>query len=255
MTGRGDRPFLSTLRKVERQLKVPISARIRILRELEFDLEGLRGQLESEGVEEEDARVRSLDALAPDPNAIQDLGRIYVPRYQLITNHLAQDRVRLLERTALAIMAVSVLVAETLVLLRADLLRDPSPFLWLVLCLGGLLFAMAMGEVFAIWVKGDHRLARHGSQAILVTAGVIMTTGLLGVFVDGYRLLVTLETEDALPGSLLVQWLGREAELLAVSLVLALAGGLTWFILTQWLTAVSEAHRRVLGLDPNPRTY
>jgi hypothetical protein len=255
MKRREDRPFLSTLRKVERQLRVPISTRVRILRELESDLEGLHGQLEAEGIEEEDARVRSLDALFPDGKTIQDLGRIYAPRYQQMTANLAQDRLRQLERTALAILAVSVLVAETLVLLRADLLADPSPFLWPVLCLGGLLFAMAMGEAFAIWVKGDHRLVRHGSQALLVTAAVTMTAGFLGVLVDGYRLLMISEAEGALSGSLLVRWLGREAELLAVSLVLALAGGVAWFILTQWLTAVSEARREVLGLEPNPRTY
>jgi hypothetical protein len=255
MTRREDRPFLSTLREVEGQLSVPISTRVRILRELEFDLEGLRGQLEEEGVEREDARVRSLDALSPDGRTIQDLGRIYAPRYQQMTANLAQDRVQQLERTALVILAISVLVAETLVLLRADLLVDPSPSLWPVLGLGGLLFAMAIGEAFSIWVKGDHRMVRHGSQAILVTAGVIMAAGFLGALVDGYRLLLVSEAEGALSGSLLVQWLGREAELLAVSLVLALAGGLAWFILTQWLTAVSEARREVLGLDPNPRAY
>jgi len=32
-------------------------------------------------------------------------------------------------------------------------------------------------------------------------------------------------------------------------MVLALAGGLAWFILTQWLTTVSGARREVLGLD------
>ena len=255
MRGRVDRPFLSTLRKVEGQLSVPISARVRILRELEFDLEGLRGQLEAEGIGSEDARARSLDALAPNPKAIRELGRIYAPRYRRITGHLAQDRVRLMERTALAILAVSVLVAETLVLLRADLLRDPSPFLWLVLSLGGLLFAMAIGEAFAIWVKGDHRLVRRGSQAILVTAGVTMTMGLLGVLVDGYRLLVKLEAEEVPLRSLLFQWIEREAGLLAVSLVLALAGGLLWFIFTQWLTSVSEARRELLGLGPNTKTF
>ncbi len=254
MTRGSDRPFLSTLRRVERQLKVPISTRVRILRELEHDLEGRRGQLEAEGVEGEDARVRSLDTHSPDRKTIQDLGRIYAPRYQRMTADLAQDRVRKLERTALVILAISVLVGEAQVLSQADLLGDPSPFLWPVLCLGALLFSMTIGEAFAIWVKGDHRLVRHGSQAILVTSGVIMTAGFLGVLVDGYRLLVVSESEGALSGALLVPWLGREAELLAVSLVLALAGGLAWFTLTQWLTAVSDAHREVLGLDPNRRT-
>lgn len=254
MTPRADRPFLSTLRKVERQLGLPIPARLRILMELESDLEGLRGQLEAEGIGAEDAQARSVDVLAPDPHTIRELGRLYAPRYRQVMSHLAQDRVRLLERLALAILTVSVLVAETLTLLRADLLRDPSPFLWLVLCLGALLFAIGIGEGFAIWVKGDHRLTHHGSQAVLVTAGATLTAGLLEALVDGYRLLGNLEGEGVLLRSLLFQWLEREVGLLAVSLVLALAGGLAWFILSQWLTTVSGARRDVLGLGPTATT-
>ena len=249
MTTRADRPFLPTLRELEGQLGVPIPVRVRILRELEFDLEELRGQLEAEGVRRDDARARSLDALAPDPGAIRELGRLHTPRYRRLTGHLAQDRLRLLERSALATMAISVLVAETLVLLGADLLRDPSPFLWPVLGLGALSFAMVMGEAFALWVKGDHRLVRHGSQGILVTAALTLMAGILGALVDGYRLLVSLEGEPALLQFQILQWLEREAALLAASMVLALAGGLAWFILTQWLTTVSGARREVLGLD------
>ena len=69
------RAFLPTLRSVERQLSVPIPARVRILRELEFDLEELRRRLEAKGHPAEDARARSLDALVPDPRALRELAR------------------------------------------------------------------------------------------------------------------------------------------------------------------------------------
>ena len=41
----------------------------------------------------------------------------------------------------------------------------------------------------------------------------------------------------------------RVCGLLAVAILVAAAGGLTWFVLTQWLSAVKAAHRDVLGLD------
>lgn len=254
MTSRADRPFLPTLRRLESELGVPIPVRVRILRELEFDLEELRRQLEDEGLQGEDARARSLDALAPDPGTIQDLGRLHTPRYRRLTGHLAQDRLKFFERSTLAVMTVFVLVAETLVLLEADLLRDPSPFLWLVLGLGALSFAMVTGEAFALWVKGNHRLVRHGLQGVLVTAALTLMAGVFGALVDGYRLLVSLEGEPALLQFQIFQWIEREAALLAASMVLALAGGLAWFILNQWLTTVSGARRDVLGLDLDTET-
>ncbi len=249
MTTRVVRAFLPTLRKVERQLSVPIPARVRILRELEFDLEELRRQLEAEGLPAEDARARSLDALVPDRGTLRELGRLYTPLYRRLTGHLAGDRVQLLERSALAIATISVLLAETLVLLRADLFSDPSPFLWPVLGLGAVSFAMVLREAFALWVKGDHRPA-HGSRAILAAAAVTLATGVFGALVDAYGWVGTLEVAPSLLRSPMRELVVREAALLSVSMVLALAGGLAWFVLTQWLTLVSSARREVLGLDP-----
>ena len=149
MTTRAFRAFLPVLRKVDRQLGVPIPKRLEILRELEFDLEELRSQLEAEGLPAEDARARSLDALVPDGGVLRELGRLYTPLYRRLTGHLAADRVRLMERSALAIVSTSVILAATLVLLRADLFSDPSPFLWPVLGLAAVSFAMVLGEAFA----------------------------------------------------------------------------------------------------------
>ncbi len=249
MTTRAVRAFLPTLRKVESQLGIPIPARVRILRELEFDLEELRRQLEADGLPAEEARARSLDALVPDRRTLRELGRLYAPRYRRITAHLARGRVRLLERFVLALLTVSVLIAETLVLLKADLFSDPSPFLWPVLGLGAISFSLVMGETFTVWVKGDPRLARHGPPVILLMSGLTLILGVFGAFVDTYRMAVT---PNGLPAPLMPEAFGflvRETALLSASIVLSLAGGLAWFILTRWLTLVSGAHREVLGLD------
>ena len=144
MTARAARAFLPTLRKVERQLSMPVPARVRILRELEYDLEEFRSQLEAEGLPAEDARARSLDALVPDGGALRELGRLHTPLYRRLTGHLAEARVRLLERSALAILTISVLVAETWLLLKADLFSDPSPYLWPVLGLGAMMSRLCL---------------------------------------------------------------------------------------------------------------
>jgi hypothetical protein len=243
------RVFLPALRKIEPELMVPIPDQLRILRELEFDLEGLRTLLVAQGLSAEEARNRALDALVPDHGAIQELGRLHAPLYRRATRHLSEDRLRVLERSALALVTASVLIVQAIALVQANLLRDASPFLWPVLGLGALLFTSIAAKTFELWVKGDHRAPDRGLQLILILAGVILATGMSGVFVDFYRLAESLERAPGMAKALAPLWLVRDCALLSVSMMLALAGGLTWFVLTQWLTLVTGARREVLGLD------
>ena len=117
MTTDAVRSFLPILREVERELSVPIPERVRILRELEFDLEGLRSRFMAQGLPAEEARVRALEALVPDGTALEELGRLHAPTYLRITRHLSENRLRIIERSALALSTTSVILGGTLVLL------------------------------------------------------------------------------------------------------------------------------------------
>ena len=248
MNTRAARVFLPILRDVERELTVPIPERIRILWELEFDLEELRDRFVSEGLPRDEARIRALETLVPDRVALRALGRLHASLYRRVTRHLSGERISIIERSALAISTAAVLLVETMLVTRVNLLGDPSPFLWPVLGLGALLFAASMAKVFQLWIKRDHRTPGRGLEGILVLAGVTLLVGLSGMFFDFYRLAGILEKAPQSTGTLVSQWLVQDAALLSVSVLLALAGGLTWFVLTQWLTLVSRAHREALGL-------
>lgn len=248
MSAAAVRIFLPTLREVERDLRIPIPDRVRILRELEFDLEEFCDRLVAHGLPADEARIRALEALVPDGTALRELDLLHASLYGRITRRLSGDHLRVLERSALAVATASVLLVQALTLVRANLLRDPSPFLWPVLGLGALLFAAITAKVFELWVKGDHSTPGRGLSGILALAGTTLAAGICGTFVDLYRLAGFLESAPELAATLASQWLVRDSALLSVSILLSLAGGLTWFVLTQWLTLVSVAHRDVLGL-------
>lgn len=248
MTARAARVFLPTLREVERELTVPIPDRVRILRELEFDLEELRGRFEAEGLQIEEARVRALEVLVPDRRTLIELGRVHSPLYTRSTRRLSDHSLRIVERSALALATAIVVLAETQVLLGADLLGGPSPFIWPVLGLGAVLFAVILAKAFGVWVKGDHRVSADGLRGILALAGATLAAGVGGTLIDFYRLAAVLEKAPELAETLAIQWLVRDSALLSVSILLALSGALAWFTLTQWFTLVSWARRDVLGL-------
>ena len=245
------RAFLPTLRRLDRDLTLPVPDRLRILRELEFDLEALRGELEARGMPAKEARARALDALVPDGATIGELDRLHASHYQRLTRHFSPGRLRTVERSALALTTAAVLLAQTVVLLRADWLRSPSPFLWPVLGLGALLFAAIAAQSFKLWVKHDHQETDRTFRIILLLSGLTLATGIFGALADFFRLAEALEAEPGLAGSLFPEWLAGSCVLLSFSLLLALAGGLAWFIAAQWLAILAGARSELLGHHPS----
>jgi len=247
MSARAERPFLPTLREIDRALAVSIPERVAILRELEFDLEELRARLEAEGLTTDEARARALDVLSPDGATLRELERLRTPVYVRLTRGLPGDRLRVIERAALALATLSVLLIEAGLLLDADL-RVLSPYIWLVLALGALLFATIAGKAFELWIRRDHRRPERGLVAILVLAAATVAAGAGGAFGDLYMLANRIEGGGAPASTLAVEWLVRSCGVVAVALLIAMAGGLAWFVLAHWLALVSGEHGHLLGI-------
>jgi hypothetical protein len=249
MTARTHRAFAPVLQEVERGLALPIPERLRILRELEFDLEELWGRLVADGIPTEEARRRALDALVPDTGTLEELDRLHTPLYRRLTRHLTPGRLMLAERSALVLATTSVLLAQGITLLRANLLQDPSPFMWPVLAMSAPLFATVVAKAFQLWIKRAHAHPERGLSTILVVSGLILVMGIGGMFFDLYRLSAVLERTPELIGDLAAVWLVRDSALVSVAILLALAGGLAWFVLSKWLAIVSGDRRELLGLN------
>ncbi len=249
MSARSARAFLPALRSVERRLGVPVSRRVKILRELEFDLEELRRRLEEEGMTADDARAQALEALVPDRRTLDELDRLHASWYSRVTDAMSQEGVRRFERAALGLLALSLLIGSVVGLSRNDLLADPSPFIWPVLGFGVAMLATLAAQAFLALIKRDPSRAGEWGRATLTLAGLTLCLGAAGVLVDTYGFVATTGRPPSFFDADGIQWLIREAGLLAAALVLALAGALSWFCFDQWRALVSWAHRDVLGLD------
>jgi len=242
-----ERAFGPVLRELGQGLSMSLPARTRILRELESDLQDLTAQLIEEGVEVGEARRRAEEALVPDRQVVSALGRIHETGYRRATRRWPADRVLRLERRALVLCTGALLLVQGGLLVSTDLLAYASPFLWPVLVLGSISAALALWKAFELWVKRDHAGMRRGVDGLLGLSVVTMTVGASGVVLDLRRLAATVEATPELLGSILPFWLIRDAGLLAASLVLALGGGLAWFVFRQWIVHVETAHQELVG--------
>ncbi|MCJ7626869.1 MAG: hypothetical protein MUO50_00645, partial [Longimicrobiales bacterium] len=92
-----------------------------VLREVEYDLEELWGRLVADGLPEEEAHRQALDALVPDSGTLGELDRLHTPLYKRWTRDLTPGHLRLAERSALVLATTSVLLAQAVTLVNADL--------------------------------------------------------------------------------------------------------------------------------------
>jgi len=116
-----------------------------------------------------------------------------------------------------------------------------------VLVAGAVLFALILAKAFQLFVKGDHARPRAGLTTILAAAGATLVLGVGGTFFELYRLADTLSTAPEAADVLAPLWLGRSATLLAVALLIAMAGALGWFVLSHWVSLAEGAHQELLG--------
>lgn len=242
------RRFLPALRELEAGLALPIPDRIRILRELEFDLEELFRSFLDQGVPVEEARDRAVRTLVPDRRSLSRLAALHAPLYRRLTRGLPEDRLRRAERWALVATAGLVLALETLAVSRLEVFSDPSPFLFPVVGLGALMLSLAAANAFRLWIRGDSAdPGAPGLGALLALTGAILLVGVLGAVADFHALAGVLEKTPGLASTLLLPWVVRSCGLLAVALLLSLAGGLIWLVLAQWLALASHARMETLG--------
>jgi len=247
--------FSEALRLVGNGLALPLQQRVRILRELAFDLEELRSSLVAQGVPAEEAHRRATEALVPDADALRQLDRIHTPLYRRATRGVMPDRLRRLERGGLAVATAGVVAVEAWALRQADLFGDPSSFLAPVLVVGAVLFALMVAKVFELFIKGDHVRPQGRLGAILGVSAVTLGLGVAGTFLELYQLAATLEASPELAQLLAPLWLARTAVLLTVALLVAVSGALGWFILSQWVALAEGAQQEILGLPRHTHTH
>jgi hypothetical protein len=82
--------------------------------------------------------------------------------------------------------------------------------------------------------------------------GLVLLTGFGGTLVDLIHLAGILERAPAQAHSLVPIWMVRECILLSVTLLIAMAGALAWFVLSQWVTLIRGDHQAILGRAPLP---
>ena len=237
--------------ELRRDLRVPLPARTRILREVAADAEALLGELLGRGVPEDEAVARTRQLLLPNRSALGALRDLHGSFHERVGARFGGRAMRRWERAALALVASTAVAGAGAALAPAQVLRDPSPFLLPVLLAGagGILLGLIRAYRLAFQPVGPAHTLRRGLAPVL---GASAATGLLaagGVAADLYRLAARMQAAPDAPGALVLAFVRADATLVCAGLTLALASFLLWFLLLQWI-GVAEAAEHPFTPDP-----
>ena len=238
-----------SLARIVEDLSLPLPARTRLLQELASDLHDFTDSLVTRGVPWHEARRRAAETVVPDASALSEIEGLLVPRYRKLTGGLSANALRRSERAALAIATLILVSLQTSALLKAELLADPSPFLWPVLATGAATLALVLAKAFQLWIKGQHQRPRRALGLVAGLSGATLCLAIGGVLVDLIRLCAAMEQSPSDGPALVTAWIVRDAALLSSGILLALTGALGWFALSAWITHVEHRHRRALDHD------
>ena len=239
----------AVIREVSERLSAPLPEKTRFLQELASDLRELTGRLMADGMSSEEARARATEALVPDAETTARLDHLYAPRYARVTRRWGAQRLRFAERGLLAVSFLALLLLQSAAILRTDLARYASPFLWPVIAAGSLVVVAVIGKGFEMWVKRDHAHLRGGLSTILGLAPVPTLIATVGMWADLHALASALELHPELARHLVIDSIGRDASLLAIAMLFGLFGAVGWLIASQWIAVQEDAHQRALALD------
>ena len=246
--GRFDR----VLRRAERRLEAPEPERSRILAELAGDLEALYATYRERGLEDEEARRRAVEWLAPSSEAVDRLRTVHTPWIERLLRRLGSSARGRVEIAAVGLFSLAAACAGVAAVIRAGLLPAASPGVWAVAAVGAAGLGTAAARGYRLFVRGDAASpgVTHGLGVVPIAAAGAALAGLLSA---GLR--VTTGAAAAGKTAAGVPWseitVGSAVATLGLSVALILA--LAWLVLRLRGDAVRRAVRRAraeLGEPP-----
>jgi hypothetical protein len=245
------RSFDTELRELAMELELPEPVRSRVLLELRADLEAMTAALREEGFGQEEARDRAIGALLPSKDAVAELEHVHRPLYRRLVDRFSDAGRHRLERGLLAALVVAQGGGGLAALASFDLLRSPSPFLWPVLGLAILIMVVGVGKLFQLFVAGSHGMPRlrRGLPLLLFLAVTVLVSGFGGLVTDFYLVTGRVSANVGRTGVELLEWLRRDAAVLAVALFAAWAAGMFWLVAELRIARIAQTEAAALGLS------
>jgi len=240
--------FAPLIRATSQRLDLPQPARARVLVEMAGDLEDLFEHYVATGASEDEAHRRACERLEPSDDALRQLVEVHGSPVRRILERISERTRSRWERAAIIILAVYLAASTLEVMMSNRFFLDASPLIWPVVILGLLALAIAIARVYALYLKGDHdpRRARRGLTTLI---GIAVMCPILGCYAFVVELMVMAFKVASAPGRAftgVVLVMLRIAPVMIVSMLVAVAAAMLWYLLSRTAISIEQAEARAL---------
>ena len=259
------KPFHQILRKLSEKLDLPQPLKSRIILEIATDLQDLYRLYIDQGMSDQEALRLAQEKIELDDTNLSELIRIHRSPVKRWLNSISSQAKATWERLLMTLIIVVVLLGYSQALWMTPSLSNAGPFVWPILGIGFFILLLSLERFFRLYIVKDHRLGRIRKHlnAIACLSGSSILIGLLGYFIGmikpegqtmflDYKLIILVSTDFPASEKVLsktADWMIRSSLLIIVSMFVATAGAVLWFILERKARNIELAETAFLFED------
>ncbi len=225
--------FAPALRKVAGELDLPHRVRAAILLEMAADLEAAYEHHRRRGLDEEESARRAEEIVLGSPEVLRRLGRLHARSWRRWSEEVGGRLTAGADLLILAVAVVPILVIAGAAAVPLVLASPAEPLVWALLGAAGGIAVLGASKAAGLWRRASGPALRRGLPYLLLLSAVAPALGLLALTLGVQDVALTwgaVGAEASAPVEA-AEKIGRDAALLAVGLLLGIAGALTWFVL------------------------
>jgi len=240
--------FASLIRDIGARLQVPQPARSRILLEIAADLDDLYDHHVAQGRAPAEAAERARATLELSDEALTSLITLHQPPVRRLLDQLSEQARAAWERSMLAVVALCILVFTIREVGSVQALQTASRFVWPTLGIAVVAALVALSKVYTLYVKQDHdvRWLRRGLDLLLFLTAASIAVGLFGLVVELASTVRRIAAGAGWGGDAIVECLIRSSTLMILSMLVAIAIAVLWFVLLAKVQSIERAETEVL---------
>jgi len=230
--------FNEFLHRTDQRLALPEITRSQILVEIASDLEDLFQHYLAQGLTEEEAAARAEEKVDMSDDALVELVRIHSDT-RTWADRLVRRARPFWERMAMAVIVLFFAVAASLDGATTPLLYVTG-FVWPIAAIAVALVAVLVVQLIRSSDGAHARRQRQGLAMPLFLGAASLTLGFLGTGVVLYRTLIGMASDPERAGPIFAQGLLGGMSTLSISLLVALAAGVVWFVLAGRISRLED---------------
>jgi hypothetical protein len=225
--------FTGLLAQINQKLDLPQPTKSRILLEIASDLDDMYQIFVHQGLSEREAAAKVQDQYVISDEVLEELVQIHESAFRKLLGKLSEQAQTRWERVVLFAVILFVCGATGNAIFSTRLFEQASGFIWPILGISLGAVIISVRQFFKLYIKKDHNLRRlrDGLSYLLLLSMASLLTGFYGVSVEMYRSTKLIIADVDMTISQIVQWGISCSAMLMVSLLVAIATALVWFVL------------------------